>query len=207
MALISLDGNIGAGKTTLLQKLKTIPTVKVIEEPVDTWSQFNVHGKTILQYFYEDTPRWAYTFQNAAILTRILHIQKSIQENPGYTYYITERSVLTDKHVFASMLHKDGILNDMEMKLYEMWFDNFGKIQTVSGILWLTTDVDTCVERIKLRGRSGEENISRDYLEKLHAAHKTWFEHETNPVYAIDCNMSSDDLYDTIKSLVPKVPE
>lgn len=202
MALISLDGNIGAGKTTLLQKMKDIPNVKVIEEPVNTWEQFNVDNKNILQHFYEDTRRWAYTFQNAAILTRILHIQKTIKENPGYDYYITERSILTDKHVFAKMLHKDMLINDMEMQLYNMWFDNFGKTQNVSGILWLTTDVDTCSERIKTRGRQGEENISREYLEKLHMSHHEWLNNEIIPTYAIDCNMNTSELHDILKSMV-----
>lgn len=206
MALISLDGNIGAGKTTLLQKLKDIPNVKVIEEPVNIWEQFHVNNKNILQHFYEDTKRWAYTFQNAAILTRILHIQKSIKENPGYEYYITERSILTDKEVFAKMLHNDKLIDDMEMKLYNTWFDSFGKMQTVNAILWLTTDVSTCSTRIKIRGRSGEENISREYLEKLHTRHHEWLNNETIPVYAINCNMTTDDLYSVIKSVAPAGP-
>jgi deoxyadenosine/deoxycytidine kinase len=206
MALISLDGNIGAGKTTLLKKLKDIPNVKIIEEPVNMWEQFHVDNKNILEHFYGDTRRWAYTFQNAAMLTRILHVQKTIKENPGFDYYITERSVLTDKNVFAKMLHKEKQIDDMEMQLYNMWFDTFGKTETISGIMWLTTDVSTCVDRIKMRGRSGEENISREYLDKLHQTHHEWLNNEIIPVYAIDCNMSANDLYSAIKSMVPVKP-
>ena len=206
MALLSLDGNIGAGKTTLLQKLKDLPNVKVIEEPVNIWEKFHVDNKNILQHFYEDTSRWAYTFQNAAMLTRFLRIQKTIKENPGFDYYITERSILTDKHVFANMLHKDKLINDMEMELYNMWFDNFGKTQNVSGILWLSTDVNTCSDRIKLRGRSGEENISHEYLEKIHLAHNAWLNNEIIPVYKIDCNMTTDELYHAIKLVAPVEP-
>lgn len=206
MALISLDGNIGAGKTTLLQKLKDIRNVKIIEEPVNIWEQFHSGNKNILQHFYEDTKRWAYTFQNAAILTRILHVEKVIKENPGYDFYVTERSILTDKNVFAKMLHEDELLNDMEMQLYNMWFDNYGNTLRVSGILWLDTNVSTCVERIKKRGRSGEENISREYLEKLHYSHETWLNHEIIPFCRIDCNMSTDELYCAIKSMVQAEP-
>jgi deoxyadenosine/deoxycytidine kinase len=192
MAVISLDGNIGAGKTTLLKKLKNIPGVYVIEEPVGVWEQFNVNGKNILQHFYEDQSRWAYTFQNAAILTRIIHINKAIKENPGYNLYITERSVLTDKFVFAKMLHKDKIIDDMEMQLYNMWFDNFGTMD-VAGILWLTTDVQTCVERIKIRGRPGEENISQEYLEHLDKAHHEWLYLRSN-VERISSDITEEEL-------------
>jgi deoxyadenosine/deoxycytidine kinase len=192
MSVISLDGNIGAGKTTLLKKLKNIPGVYVIEEPVGVWEQFNVNGKNILQHFYEDQSRWAYTFQNAAILTRIIHINNAIKENPGYNLYITERSVLTDKFVFAKMLHKDKIIDDMEMQLYNMWFDNFGTMD-VAGILWLTTDVQTCVERIKIRGRPGEENISQEYLEHLDKAHHEWLYLRSN-VERITSEITEEEL-------------
>ena len=192
MAVISLDGNIGAGKTTLLKKLKCIPDVYVIEEPVGVWEQFNVNEKNILQHFYEDQRRWAYTFQNAAILTRIIHINNAIKENPGYKLYITERSILTDKFVFAKMLHKDKIIDDMEMQLYNMWFDNFGSMD-VAGILWLTTDVQTCIERIKIRGRLGEENISQEYLENLDRAHYEWLHLRSN-VERITSEISQEEL-------------
>jgi deoxyadenosine/deoxycytidine kinase len=200
MHLISLDGNIGAGKTTLLAKFRGMPDVKVIDEPVDAWGLFRNGDKNLLQHFYEDTPRWAYTFQNAAILTRILHIRKTIEENPGYAFYITERSVLTDKHVFASMLSKDGLLSEMEMQLYNLWFDSFAR-DIPDSILWLATDVDTCAERIKKRGRPGEENISREYLQKLDDAHRAWLNDAgRNKVVKIESNVSSEDLRKHLQS-------
>lgn len=202
MSVISLDGNIGAGKTTLLKILKDIPGVYVIEEPVGIWEQFNMNGKNILQHFYEDQNRWAYTFQNAAILTRIIHINKSIKENPGYKLYITERSVLTDKFVFAKMLHKDKIIDDMEMQLYNMWFDNFGTMD-VAGILWLTTDVPTCVERIRLRGRLGEENISQEYLENLDKAHHDWLDLHVN-VERITSEISQKELTTRLQKYITR---
>ena len=202
--LISLDGNIGAGKTTLLEKFRKMKGVKVIDEPVDVWSYFRTGDKNLLQHFYEDTPRWAYTFQNAAILTRILHIRKTIEENPGYTFYITERSVLTDKHVFAAMLSKDGLLSAMEMQLYNLWFDSFAR-DIPDAVLWLATDVDTCAERIKKRGRLGEENISREYLQKLDDAHRAWLlsvpsSGQSLKVVEIESSTSCDELYRHLQS-------
>jgi len=203
MPLISLDGNIGAGKTTLLEKFRRMKGVKVIDEPVDVWSYFRNGDKNLLQHFYEDTPRWAYTFQNAAILTRILHIRKTIEENPGYTFYITERSVLTDKHVFAAVLSKDSLLSEMEMQLYNLWFDSFAR-DIPDAILWLATDVDTCAERIKTRGRRGEENISREYLQKLDDAHRAWLSDgrgaQVLKVSIVESNSSGDELYSHLQS-------
>jgi len=198
--LVSLDGNIGAGKTTLLEKFRRMKDVKVIDEPVDVWSYFRNGDKNLLQHFYGDTSRWAYTFQNAAILTRILHIRKTIEENPGYKYYITERSVLTDKYVFAEMLSKDGLLSVMEMQLYNLWFDSFAR-DIPDCILWLATDVDTCVERIKRRMRPGEENISREYLRKLDDAHHAWLDTQSNVVKIVDNDgITGNELYSHLQS-------
>jgi deoxyadenosine/deoxycytidine kinase len=88
--------------------------------------------------------------------------------------------------------HKDKIIDDMEMQLYNMWFDNFGSMD-VAGILWLTTDVQTCVERIKIRGRPGEENISQEYLENLDEAHHEWLDLHVN-VERITSDISQEEL-------------
>jgi deoxyadenosine/deoxycytidine kinase len=174
--ILSIEGNIGAGKTTLLNHIRDrYGDIKVIEEPVSTWSQYTTSdGKDLISHFYEDMDRWSYTFQNAAILTRIINIKKALRDNPQTKIFITERSTQTDKYIFASMLYRDGKINDMEMKLYDTWYENFAKDIPIQAIIWIPTDVDTCVERIKKRGRPGEDNISRVYLENLDRVHKDW---------------------------------
>jgi deoxyadenosine/deoxycytidine kinase len=174
--ILSIEGNIGAGKTTLLRAIHArYPDIKIIDEPVDTWEKLTTNdGKNIIQHFYSDMDRWAYTFQNAAILTRILNIQKAVQENPTAKFFITERSYLTDKYVFAKMLHKDEKMNELEMKLYNLWYDNFTKDIPINTILWLSTDSETCMKHIHKRGRAGEEKIAMSYLEQLDRTHVEW---------------------------------
>jgi tRNA A37 threonylcarbamoyladenosine biosynthesis protein TsaE len=48
--IISLDGNIGAGKSTLLEKIgAAFPHIKVVHEPVDTWTKLkNADGRNLL---------------------------------------------------------------------------------------------------------------------------------------------------------------
>lgn len=202
--VVSLDGNIGAGKSTLLAKLRSLSGVHIIDEPVDTWEKFRTQdGTNLLQYFYSDTKRWAYTFQNAAILTRMCHIRKTLEEHPECSIFITERSTLTDKYVFAKMLHDDGMLNDMEMELYNAWFDNFASNIPIKHILWLDTDVLTSFERIRRRGRVGEENINTEYLEKLDRAHHNWL---NSPEMVSKCTrIYSDITVEEIESILETV--
>ena len=190
--ILSLDGNIGAGKSTLLEQIRTrIPNVHVVEEPVGLWTSLkNDAGKSLLELFYEDKKRWAYTFQNCAIMTRFRNIQDAIQQLDMSSsvipkVVITERSILTDKHVFAEMLRESGDLDRLEWELYECWFTTFSKKYPVHGIIYLSTSSVTSKERISIRNRAGEEKIQMDYLDALDQQHKKWVEGTTLPVLTL----------------------
>jgi deoxyadenosine/deoxycytidine kinase len=189
--IISLDGNIGAGKSTLLTEIRNkLHDVHIVDEPVGQWTALkNAEGKNLLELFYEDKKRWAYTFQNCAILTRLKNIQDAV-ENLDSTMkepqvIITERSVLTDKHVFAEMLRDGGDIDPLEWELYESWFNIFGKKYPVLGIIYVSTNSTTSNERIKIRNRNGEGNIGIDYLDALDNQHKKWVESTNIPVLTL----------------------
>ena len=120
-----------------------------------------------MELFYKDKARWSYTFQNCAILTRLLDTIKILKEwkpvEGKVPIIITERSVLTDRHVFADMLHKQGIMDDLEWNLYLKWFHAFAEDLPVKGIIHLATGVQTSKDRIKLRDRAGEDAIPLEY--------------------------------------------
>jgi deoxyadenosine/deoxycytidine kinase len=189
--IISLDGNIGAGKSTLLAEIrKHLHDIHLVDEPVGQWTALkNAEGKSLLELFYEDKKRWSYTFQNCAILTRLKNIQEAVENLDttlkGPQVIITERSVLTDKHVFAEMLRDAGDIDPLEWELYESWFNIFGKKYPVKGIVYLSTSSTTSKERIHIRNRHGEDKIGLDYLDALDAQHKKWIENTNIPVLTL----------------------
>lgn len=189
--IISLDGNIGAGKSTLIMQIsERLPQVQVITEPVQTWTDYKTSdGSNLLELFYSDKNRWAYTFQNCAVITRALTIQESIAKYPEMDVFITERSLLTDRNVFAEMLYNDGTMNEVEWKLYNKWYDTFSSFIQISGIVYLTTDTTNSELRIRKRNRAGEESITHEYLHKLDEQHEKWLSQTTVPVLRI----STDD--------------
>jgi deoxyadenosine/deoxycytidine kinase len=189
--IISLDGNIGAGKSTFLAEIrKRLHDIHVVDEPVGQWTALkNAEGKNLLELFYEDKKRWSYTFQNCAILTRLKNIQDAVENLDktvkGPQVIITERSVLTDKHVFAEMLRDAGDIDPLEWDLYDSWFNVFGKRHPVNGIIYISTSSNTSKDRIKIRNRQGEENIGLDYLDALDSQHKKWIENTNIPVLTL----------------------
>lgn len=190
--IVSLDGNIGAGKSTLLEKLGTaFPHIKVVHEPVDTWTRLkDATGRNLLELFYEDKKRWAYTFQNAAILSRLKMLKEAIADALPGQIIITERSVLTDRFVFAQMLKNKGEIDPLEWDLYEMWYNTFSTDLPMTGIIYITTGVSTSSERIKKRARGGEGSIPNAYLTDLAAQHEVWLSGTDLPVLRISTESS-----------------
>lgn len=178
--IISLDGNIGAGKSTLLEAIReNMPDVEVVQEPVGQWSEMkDKDGKSLLQLFYEDKQRWSYTFQNCAILTRLNAIKQAMATTTK-KILITERSVLTDRYVFAQMLRDTGDLNKLEWELYLKWFDTFASELPLKAVIHVTTGVSCAADRIQIRGREGESSIPLEYLTSLDKQHHKWLS-ETN---------------------------
>jgi deoxyadenosine/deoxycytidine kinase len=185
--IVSVDSNIGSGKTTLLTHLQeAMPDVEVVLEPVGEWMRLKdpATGKSLLELFYEDKKRWAYTFQNCAILTRLRTIKAALASTTKRVI-LTERSVLTDRYVFAEMLRESGDITGLEWELYEMWYTTFAADLPIRGVIYLTTGVGTSAGRIVTRGRAGEDHIPLDYLAALDTQHHRWLDATTLPVLRI----------------------
>lgn len=206
--IISLDGNIGAGKSTLLARIQSsIPEWHVVNEPVDTWTSLkNDEGKNLLELFYENKKRWSYTFQNCAILTRLKSLKHALKTTTS-DVIITERSVLTDRYVFAEMLRNSGDIDGLEWTLYESWFNIFSTEIPIHAIIHLTTSPETSEKRIHIRNRHGEEGIPIEYLKNLDTQHQKWIKETNLDVLEISTedNVDVDTTIEQIKKFIDKL--
>jgi deoxycitidine kinase len=209
---IQIEGNIGVGKSTFTNLLKNnINNSELVSEPVDMWFHVkNSDGKNILQTFYDDIPRWAYTFQNIAYVTRMMKIERAIRSSTS-DYVFLDRSIDTDRYVFEKMLWEEGQLQKIEHEAYELWcsfYQEFVRTDNDKKIIYLKCSPEVCLERIKVRGREEEKNITLEYLNKLHKAHEDWL--NNNPCALIlDCNKDFEhdeeyrnELLDKVKNFI-----
>jgi len=171
--LISIEGNIGSGKSTLYEMLKEKYKDKIlfIDEPVNEWNNITMDGKNLLEYYYENNKKWGYLFQSVAFITRLNKLKEAIN-NPKYSIIISERTLESDKKLFAQLLYENGNMNELEWKSYNLWFDYFNIKMT--HYIYLKADVNECIKRIKRRNRKGEDEIPYDYLKKLSDNHDKW---------------------------------
>lgn len=177
--IFSVEGNIGSGKSTLIKQLKKhmkhvngIPIV-YLEEPVDIWQQIkDKNGDNIIVKYYQDQKKYAFQFQMMAYITRITQLRKAIEQN-SKSIIITERSILTDRNVFAKMLHENNTLDDISHEIYLKWFDELSRNLEIHSLIYIKTKPETSLKRVLKRNRPGE-TIGLDYLQICHNKHEEW---------------------------------
>jgi deoxyadenosine/deoxycytidine kinase len=171
--MILLEGNIGAGKSTVGQMLKASGRFDFIEEPVNTWQ--SGFASNLLDLFYHDMERWSFAFQILAFITRA-KTWKEVLARTSHSRVVLERSIFTDRHVFATNMHQMGMMTDTEWQVYcglwEFLVSNY--CVTPDAILYLRTPAKVCLERIAVRKRAEEGAIQIEYLEQLEALHDGW---------------------------------
>lgn len=136
-------------------------------EPTQTYN--------ILDVFYDAPERYAYTFQHYVFMTRYLQEIESRSENVSLR--ILERSVFSDKMIFVESVHENGWMSDMELALFNSWYDPMVQVSpnlVPEGFIYLQTTAATCMRRLKQRARGEETGIQLDYLQTLHEKHEAW---------------------------------
>jgi len=198
--IVSLDGNIGSGKSTTWDMLKEAykgrDDVHFVEEPVDAWRHVkDAAGVPILTNFYKDKKAFAFRFQMMAYISRLALLRQTVRANAGRCRVIvTERSVDTDRNIFAKMLYDSGDIAHDEYTIYNMWFDEFVRDLPVAGLVYIRADPETCMQRINKRSREGE-TIPLEYVQKCHDYHDAWIHGDTVACkkLVIDANAEIED--------------
>ncbi len=204
--IISFDGNIGSGKSTIVQyfkkyfpkfcNLKTYHfRICFLDEPVNQWETIvDINdGKNIIEKFYNNNKDYAFQFQMMAYISRLSLLRKALNED--YDIIFTERSIYTDKNVFAQMLYDNKQMSNTEHIIYTKWFNEFTDIIENIKTVYIRTSPEICEKRVIKRARPGE-NIHLNYLKDCHYYHDIWLNNleiiESGKVLVIDGNVETN---------------
>ncbi len=171
--MITIEGNIAAGKSTLGKKLEQTGKFAFLPEPVSEWQE-GFEGN-LLEMFYRDQKRWGFTFQMAAFCTRAKTWDEVLKKT-DHSRVVMERSIYSDRYIFAKNCYEQGLINATEWSIYERlwaWLQEKWCIEP-DAIIYINTDPLLCHERIANRERREEASIPLDYLYQLHRAHEDW---------------------------------
>ena len=166
--IVSIEGNIGSGKSTLLSNLrehyKNSSNVVFLKEPVDEWEKItDENGETILKKFYSDQEKYSFPFQMMAYVSRLKVLRDTLKTIKNTStdkkiIIITERSLYTDKMVFAKMLYDSKKIEHVNYQIYLNWFDMFSEEFPVNKVVYVKTTPDKCYQRIGKRSRNASFN-------------------------------------------------
>jgi thymidylate kinase len=206
--IISIEGNIGSGKSTLVSILKETlkdsldnRSIVFLQEPVDEWESIkDSNGITMLEKFYQDQERYSFPFQMMAYISRLALLKNTVKNNPE-AIILTERSLYTDKHVFAKMLYDSGKIEDVNYQIYLKWFETFASDFPIDGIVYIRSNPEICKERIQKRSRTGEDVISLDYLSSCNMYHDKMVE-MCQTVLVLDGNLDIKNMKETWVNLI-----
>jgi deoxyadenosine/deoxycytidine kinase len=194
-----IEGNIGSGKSTLIRKLQE-KSLSAFEEPVNIWTTFkDTDGVSIFESYYKDPTKYAFAFQMHVLMTRFENMMKAKQSE---CVVLCERSIQTDKHIFAKCMLDLKNMTDIEYKVFDTYYKHlshkYGNL-TNDKIIYLRQEPITCKKRIQSRARISEEAISLDYLQRLHDLHDEWLLNNDDVIVIND----NDD--STVEQLMDKL--
>jgi deoxyadenosine/deoxycytidine kinase len=171
----------------MLEKLEPyLKNVNVVylPEPVHLWKDFcNVN---LLQQFYASPKETAFLFQNYVLQT-LLTRQKGMGK---MDLIIMERS-WQSSHIFIELLFRNNMLSKVEKEILNNWekflTDAYPELQPQASV-FLDVKPAIALERIRIRQRKEETDISLEYLSSLGELHEEIFGKRANNILMIDCN-------------------
>ena len=208
--IVSIEGNIGSGKSTLLENLRkqyaNHTHIIFLQEPIDEWEKITDNeGNTMLKKFYANQEKYSFAFQIMAYISRLTILRQTIKniihDTINQYIIITERSLYTDKHVFAKMLYDQGKIEDVCYQIYLNLFEEFVNDFPINYIVYVNTNSEKCYERIHNRARDGEEVIPITYIPDCHNYHETFLDEHTG-IKSIKLILNGNiDIYENDKIL------
>lgn len=219
ITIVSIEGNIGSGKSTLFKQLKEYykenKNVIFLKEPVDEWSTIkDENGITILEKFYADQHSYSFAFQIMAYISRLKILKNAItdaQKNSNdddNLVIITERSLHTDKMVFAKMLYESGKIELIKYNIYLNWFDTFSEEYPIHKVIYIKAKPILCYDRIIKRSRTGE-HIPIEYLNNCDIYHDNMIkELENENICKNNLTLNGDiDIFDCKDQMIKWINE
>ena len=159
---IVIEGPIGSGKTTLARLLSEKFSAELLSEKAET--------NPFLPRFYQDAQRYALPTQLFFLFQRSRQIED-----------MTQRDMFAKPTVADFFLEKDPLfarlnLDDEEYSLYHQIYTHLQlKAPKPDLVVYLQTPVDELTDRIQERNISYEQDIPKEYIERLADAYSEFF--------------------------------
>ncbi|MGV8091726.1 MAG: deoxynucleoside kinase [Mangrovibacterium sp.] len=175
ISYLVIEGNIGAGKTSLVKMIARDFGARMLLE--------GFKDNPFLPKFYEDQAKYAFPLEMSFLADRYNQLKKHLGEFDLFSSFL-----VSDYYFAKSLIFAQNTLADDEFRLYRRFFDIiYDKIPKPDLYVYLHSDTDTLLKNIHKRNRAYEQNIKREYLEKISEGYFNFFKHiHEFPILLID---------------------
>ena len=164
---VAFEGNIGAGKTTLATKIAEDFNAKTVLE--------RFADNPFLPKFYKDQNRYAFPLEMSFLADRYQQLSDDLAQ-----FDLFKDFIVADYHIFKSLIFAKITLADDEYRLYRNLFDIIYKEMPKPDLyIYLYQNSERLLQNIKKRGRSYEQEIPADYLEKINSGYLDYIKSQT----------------------------
>ncbi len=152
---IVIEGNIGAGKTTLATKIAEDFNAKLVLE--------GFADNPFLPKFYQDQSRYAFPLEMSFLADRYQQLSDDLTQLDLFKKFI-----VADYYIFKSLIFARVTLAEDEYRLYHKIFEiMYKEIPKPDLYVYLYQNTEQLLQNIKKRGRSYEQEILPEYLDKI----------------------------------------
>lgn len=175
LPFIAIEGNIGAGKTSLAKILGNDLKGRLILE--------RFAENPFLPKFYKEPGRWSFPLELSFLADRYKQLKEELLQPSLFDRYI-----IADYYFVKSLIFSKETLTQDEFNLYKQLFEIiYHSMPKPNLLVYLYAPIDKILKQIKLRGRSYEQNISKEYLENINKNYLEFIETQTNiPILIIN---------------------
>ena len=165
---IAIEGNIGAGKTTLATKIAEDCNAKLVLE--------RFADNPFLPKFYKDQNRYAFPLEMSFLADRYQQLTDDLAQ-----FDLFKDLIVADYHIFKSLIFAKVTLQEDEFRLYKTMFDIIHRETSKPDLyIYLYQNTERLLANIKKRGRSYEQEIPAEYLEKINRGYLDYIKTQTD---------------------------
>lgn len=165
---IAIEGNIGAGKTTLATKIAEDCNAKLVLE--------RFADNPFLPKFYKDQNRYAFPLEMSFLADRYQQLTDDLAQ-----FDLFKDFIVADYHIFKSLIFAKVTLQEDEFRLYKTMFDIIHKEMPKPDLyVYLYQNTERLLTNIKKRGRSYEQEIPAEYLDKINRGYLDYIKTQTD---------------------------
>ncbi len=163
---IAIEGNIGAGKTSLTKMIAKDYNAKSILE------QFE--DNAFLPKFYKEPDKYAFPLEMAFLASRFQQLKDQLGDRDLFKTF-----TISDYYIIKSLIFAGKTLRADELKLYNSFFQIIhSQLPKPDLFVFLYVDTPRLQINIKQRGRSYEQEIKDDYLDKIQSGYFDFMKHQ-----------------------------